>query len=274
MRRKSSPIPEWTPSASSSGSRSYGSDCHTRSVSPSRSAIRWKMPGAPSQPSLSWIATTPAARRDRRPSRVASTNSSSLGIAKRARNRQADSSRRTPVGSPAASRSTTPPSTSRSPPASASAAELSQSGVVVLRPEERRGVARDVVERGRGRLRVPLGRAPPGAADPAAVAAAASGRARAPRPGAVTPSRFTSCCDSDQVGKWTCESVKPGSTQRPPRSTTSGLGSAASCVPTPPATCAPAMASARAVGSDGSIVRTTPFSRIICGDTSDELEAT
>ena len=44
-----------------------------------------------------------------------------------------------------------------------------------------------------------------------------------------------------------------------------GLGSAVSCVPTPPATRSPAIASARAIGSDGSIVRTTPFSRIIRG---------
>ena len=47
----------------------------------------------------------------------------------------------------------------------------------------------------------------------------------------LAPSSFTSCCESDHVGKWTCESVKPGRTQRPPRSTTSGLGSAISWVP-------------------------------------------
>ena len=82
----------------------------------------------------------------------------------------------------------------------------------------------------------------------------------------AAPSSFTSRCESDQVGKWTCESVKPGRTQRPPRSTTSGLGKASSCVPTPPATCAPAIASARVVGSVGSIVRMTPFSRIMRGD--------
>ena len=58
------------------------------------------MPGAPSHPSLSWIATTPRLAAMRRPARVASTNSSSLGIAKRARNCHADSSRRIPVGSP------------------------------------------------------------------------------------------------------------------------------------------------------------------------------
>ena len=45
-----------------------------------------------------------------------------------------------------------------------------------------------------------------------------------------------------------------------------------SCVPTPPATSRPAIASARVVGSVGSIVRMTPFSRIMRGDCSDEKE--
>ncbi len=57
--------------------------------------------------------------------------------------------------------------------------------------------------------------------------------------------------------------MKAGRTQRPPRF--DGLrasASALSWVPTPPATRSPAIASARAVGSDGSIVRMTPFSRI------------
>ncbi len=85
-----------------------------------------------------------------------------------------------------------------------------------------------------------------------------------------TPSSRTSRWASDQVGKWTCESVNAGSTQRPRRSTTSGLGRAVSCVPTPPAIRSPAMASARARGSAGSIVRTTPFSRIMGGDCSVE----
>src|SRR5439155_17338561 len=42
-----------------------------------------------------------------------------------------------------------------------------------------------------------------------------------------------------------------------------GLASAVSCVPMPPAIRSPAIASAPARGSAGSIVRTTPFSRII-----------
>src|SRR5919204_750240 len=76
------------------------------------------------------------------------------------------------------------------------------------------------------------------------------------------PSSRTSRRATDQVGKWTCASLKPGRTQRPPRSTRSGPGNAVSCVPTPPATHSPAIASARATGRLGSIVRTTPFWRI------------
>src|SRR5690242_7732098 len=76
------------------------------------------------------------------------------------------------------------------------------------------------------------------------------------------PSSFACRCASAQVGKCTCESVKPGTTQRPPRSTRSGPGSAVSCADTPPATSSPAIASERASGSEGSIVLMTPFSRI------------
>ena len=43
------------------------------------------------------------------------------------------------------------------------------------------------------------------------------------------------------MGKCTCASVKPGTTQRPPRSTRSGVGRAVSCVPTPPAMRSPAI---------------------------------
>ena len=61
------------------------------------------------------------------PTRVAFTHSSSETVTNRSRNCHADSSRRTPVGAPSSSRSTTPPGTWRSPSASASAAVLSQS---------------------------------------------------------------------------------------------------------------------------------------------------
>ena len=67
MRRKSSPIREWTPSDSSSGRRSYGIDCQTLSDSPWPAAMRWKIPGAPSHPSLSWIAVTPRRRSEPQP---------------------------------------------------------------------------------------------------------------------------------------------------------------------------------------------------------------
>src|SRR4051812_45337101 len=82
-------------------------------------------------------------------------------------------------------------------------------------------------------------------------------------PSDAQPSRFTSDCASAHVGKCTCESVKPGTTTRPPRSSTSGEASAVSCTPTPPATWAPAIARARCVGTCGSNVRMRAFSRII-----------
>ena len=79
----------------------------------------------------------------------------------------------------------------------------------------------------------------------------------------AAPSRRTCRCPIAHVGKCTCESLKPGTTQRPPRSTTSGEASDVSCVPTPPAISSPAIARARDVGSEGSSVRTIPFSRIM-----------
>ena len=80
-----------------------------------------------SQPSLSWIAVTPREAASRRPVRIASRYSSSVVSTYRSLNCQAASSRRTPVGSPRSSSSTTPPVTWRSPFARASAAEFSQS---------------------------------------------------------------------------------------------------------------------------------------------------
>ena len=131
--------------------------------------MRWKIPGAPSQPSLSWIATTPRLARSVAPSRVASTNSSSLGIAdtraelprgllaqdpRRLAGRVAldDAALDLEVAVGARERGRVEPG-----------------GVVVLREEQRRDVARDLVERGGRRLLVPLGRSPAVATDPAAV---------------------------------------------------------------------------------------------------------
>ena len=86
---------------------------------------------------------------------MASSVSSRSG-AKRASKRHAASSRRMPVGSPSASRSTTPPGVSRSPPASASAARVQPQRVAVVRAQRDRDVGRDRVER-RRRGRSPAG---------------------------------------------------------------------------------------------------------------------
>ena len=124
MRKNREPMPLRNESARSSGSVSAGTDCHTRSDSWPSFCHR---PAAPSQPSLSWTHVTPRAFASFTPARIASTYSASGILRYRSLKRQAASSRSTPVGSPFVSRSTTPPSTSRSPPASASAEELSQS---------------------------------------------------------------------------------------------------------------------------------------------------
>ena len=134
--------------------------------------------------------------------------------------------------------------------------------VVVLRPERRRSLARDRVERlARGVLR-PERVAPATAADPSPRRRGCASTRASVSASEAAPSSWTSRCDSDHVGKWTCASVKAGRTQRPRRSTRSGVGRDVSCVPTPPAMRSPAIASAAVVGSDGSIVRTTPFEMI------------
>ena len=77
-------------------------------------------------------------------------------------------------------------------------------------------------------------------------------RARAPRRATSAPSSWTSLRASDHVGKWTWESVNAGRAHRPRRSTRSGVGSALSCVPTPPTTRSPAIARRRG-GRQGGI---------------------
>ncbi len=171
-----------------------------------------------------------------------------------------------PVGSPCSSRSTTPPCQVEIAVCGGERGGVQPGGVVVLRDHDRRRLAGDLVERllGRGDVGTPVPVAPAVPAQPATAAGSLlPGLVRVPRRTTRSRRALTWRCASDQVGKWTCESVKAGRTQRPPRSTTSGLASAVSCTPTPPATYGPASASARAVGSEGSIVLTTPFSRII-----------
>jgi hypothetical protein len=73
------PKPERRPRARSSSSRSQGKDCHTRTPSSPARWSRSNTSNAPSQPSLSWIATTPREAATRIPSREASTISSTVG---------------------------------------------------------------------------------------------------------------------------------------------------------------------------------------------------
>ena len=226
---------------------------------------RWKIPGAPSQPSLSWIAPTPREFASLSPVRVASTHSSSArhdpAVAEPPRRLLAqDPGRLAPlVALDDAARDV------QIAVRGGERGRVQPRGVVVLREHDRRRLAGDRVERLLRRLR----RGTPVAVSASRSRAASGPAGPSPRRSArrasssePQPSSFTCRCASDQVGKWTCESVKAGRTQRPPRSTTSGLASAVSWTPTPPATYAPAIASARLVGSEGSIVLTTPFSRI------------
>ena len=113
--------------------------------------------------------------------------------------------------------------TSRSPSARASAAELSQSEWSSFEIRLDRRVAGDRVER------VPRGSRLGYQSALRQPSPAASGPGRQPhratRPTASSseraPSRRTWRCASDHVGKCTCASLKPGQTQRPPRSTRS-----------------------------------------------------
>ena len=171
------------------------------------------------------------------------------------------------MGSPRSSTSTTPPRTARSPSARASAAEFSHrlcpsfamratgsSPVTASRAARLGSTGGD-----HSAFRQPVPRSQrPGVAvlAPSATRATASSSVR-------VPSSRTCRWASAHWGRWTWESVNPGRTQRPPRSTRSGLARARSWVPTPPAMRSPAIASARASGSGVAIVLIAPFSRII-----------
>ena len=202
-----SPKPERRPSSAALATCSCGIDCQTRSVSAVIAPSRCHRRSAPSHPSLSWTEVTPRALASLRPTRIASRYSPSGTVTWRALNCQAASSRRIPVGSPASSRSTTPPATSRSPPARCERGRVQPERVVVLRDQRGRDVARHRVEVGAGRLAPvgPVAAPPPVPAQPAAVSGqpATPGRARRPAASDAQPSRFTSVCASAQVGKWT-----------------------------------------------------------------------
>ena len=166
----------------------------------------------------------------------------------------------------AASSSTTPPGTCRSPFAARQRRGVEPERVVVLREERRRHVAGDGVERLLRRLLGPVGaRASPAraASGPAGTPAEALAHRRAPRRATPRPRAGPAAGRRAQLGKWTCESVKPG--QHAAAAEVDHLRAwrgPSRAVPTPPATRSPAIASARPSGSDGSIVRIAPFSRI------------
>ena len=168
MRRKSSPIPEWMPSASSSGRRSYGTDCQTRSVRPSRSCDPLEDPRRAEPAVLVVDRHDPAARRDPQP---VARRLHELVLA-----RHRDPGSELPGGLLAqnACRHAGRVALDHASVDLQIAVRARERGgvepgrVVVLREEQRRGVAGDRVERGRRRLLVPLRRSPAVAADPAA----------------------------------------------------------------------------------------------------------
>ena len=171
--------------------------------------------------------------------------------------------RRTPVGSPSSLRSTTPPGTQACRRRASERRRVEPQRVVVLRHERDGHLARYRVER----LLVgsPAGdhSSPPEAPQPASARNVGDRRGDAgerlvEQAGPLEPHL---ALRQDQVGKWTCESVKPGTTHLPPRSMRSGLARAVSCVPA----ARDALARYRQRGrlrERGPSVRTTPFSRI------------
>ena len=260
--------------SSSRSSCSCGSDCQTRSVS-APSAWRRLPPGQDSQPAVLVVDGRDAARvreLDRRRAWRRSTRprASSTTVSRKC---QADSSRRTPVGSPRSSVSTTPPGTRRSPFARASAAEFSQSEWPSLAMSATGTSPVTGVERLLRRLdvRLPFAAPPAGSAQPAVGAArparpaatratASSSDARAFEPhlplrerplgevdvGVGEAGEDAEAAEVDPLGARECRLVRPDPAGDPRRRRSRARPR---------------------VGSAGSIVRMTPFSRITVRET-------
>src|SRR4051812_32495333 len=163
-----------------------------------------------------------------------------------------------PVGSPASSVSTTPPGTARSPPATPSAAELihsewpSWARSAIFTPGAIASSAWRVGLSAHSSSRQPRPRSqPPGGTCAAATRSSASASER-------QPNRRSSRRASAQLGKCTCESTSPGSTQPPPRSIRRAPAAASAGSSSTAAIRSPSSTSAAASGRAGSSVRTTP----------------
>ena len=225
---------------------------------------RWKTRSAPSQPSLSCTATTrgtarggsPCARR--RPSRPPSGGRRCRG-----------SARRIPRGGPGRL-AVRVPLDHAAGHLEVGVGQRERRGVdpervVVLGHQRHRHVAGDSVECLR-RLdrRRPLAVPPAEPAQPAALRHLADRRCHTrervvERLGALEPHLPLRQRPAREVHVGVGEAREDA---QPAEVDALGLASAVSCVPTPPAIRSPAIASAAARGSEGSSVRTTPFSRI------------
>ena len=176
---------------------------------------------------------TPRDAASRSAGRIRSSHSSSeIAASMRSRrNSQADSSRRTPVGSPRLVRLDHAAGDAQVAVREREGGRVEPERVAVARDQRDRRVRSDRVEvvlrrLDRGR---PVAAPPAATADPGAARCAEPPprlRARPPPPASPCPLSLISFCASDQSKKWTCESVNPGRTQRPPRSMRSGLASA------------------------------------------------
>ena len=138
--------------------------------------------------------------------------------------------------------------------------------VRVARHQRHRPVGGDRVERLLRRLgrRSPVAAAPTAAAQPGAAAKspAPHARGRPPHRPSVVPSSRTSCWARAQVGKCTCESVKPGSDATAAEIHALRAGERGLVGADAAGDLVAGDRQLRASGSEGSIVRTTPFSRI------------
>ena len=180
-------------------------------------------------------------------------------------NRHADSSRSTPVGSPALVALDDAARDLEVAAAQRERGRVEPERVAVLRDHRRRHVAasprRGAPASARRRPSRRCASRARGATRPG-TRSARRGSARAPRRATRSRRGSPAAARAPRSGSARARRSSRATTTRPPRSTTSGEASAVSWTPTPPAIHSPAIASARCVGICGSSVRMRPFSRI------------